>query len=87
MQEIKIVRYQPESLEIHQYQDGQELDEKYGVKVGIYAWLYAYNHYKLGSGRVRTSLIKNIDLETGVIETLNTLYIPSNDIFEGEEND
>lgn len=43
-----------------------------------YAKLYALNHPRLGRTDVRTSLILNMSDE-GVIETLNTFYVPVNE--------
>lgn len=44
--------------------------------IGMVARLYAVDHPRLGAGHVRTSRIIQVDVNTGMIETSNTLYVP-----------
>lgn len=48
-----------------------------------YANLYALNHPKLGSRNVRTSVILWMT-DCGIIETMNTIYEPTLEIFDDE---
>ena len=48
-------------------------------KMCYVAHLHALEHYRLGNGAIRTSEVVSFNTNTGVVETLNTVYIPHND--------
>lgn len=46
------------------------------IAVGERASVIAFDHYRLGTQRVSTSTVLNVDKRTGVFETRNTIYVP-----------
>lgn len=44
--------------------------------LGLPAFLYALDHPRLGAGPIRTSVVIDLCIETGRIETMNTVYLP-----------
>lgn len=44
------------------------------------AYVYALNHPRLGEMHVRTSTVQSHDRDTGIFETVNTIYTPEPEI-------
>lgn len=53
------------------------------IVIGSCAYVYALNHPRLGEMHVRTSTVQAFDNETGIFETLNTIYTPEQEIKPG----
>lgn len=51
-------------------------EESHFVAVGERAQVYTLDHPRIGEGNVMTSTVQSYDPETGVFETLNTIYEP-----------
>lgn len=50
--------------------------ESSAIEVGSCAYVYAINHPRLYEMIVRTSAVQSYDPETGIFETLNSIYTP-----------
>lgn len=61
------------------------LREDADIVVGTRASVVAVDHPRLGFGVVSTSKVLTYDPETGVFETLNTVYIPQKDVASSQQ--
>lgn len=54
--------------------------ESDSIKINYCAVVYALNHPRLHERFIRTSTVQSYDEETGVFETLNSIYTPEIEI-------